>query len=430
MEQTETVIDRLRSATKHEHTRIEALPFFQALADGQLSLVSYVGFLRALSVIHEAFEQAMSQASHPVLASLWDPALRKLPLIDRDLAHFQRQSPAQTPVAVLRAHLLTQAIRARALDDPISLLGYLYVLEGSTLGGIVLRQQLAAAFGLSGSDGLAFVSSYGKATKARWKTFAARMSSAVPGRPEQDRVIAAAVEAFVGIGRAIESLHPLGGSAPRELARELNPAAGSHAIPIDAREVQAALRAGERSWRQFPYYQLRYGERGAQFTRSDSAWLVTLAEHPQPIVDQHVHWLGRVLASRGMPQWLLEQHLDILYEELVAAIPAVQADYARLRQAAHGLREQRRQYLGDQVLAAHTAAFDALVGGEWSARLPQTGGLLAAAVADEQLGIAGAVASIESWMTDGGRFPNDWIAAVRKTIRSARQQVGSAKRRA
>jgi hypothetical protein len=313
---------------------------------------------------------------------------------------------------VLRAQLLAQAIRQHCHNDPIVLLGYLYVLEGSTLGGLVLRQQVAQKFSLSGSDGLTYLSSYGKATNAHWKVFTERLNNVAISEAEQDRVIVAALEAFKGVGHIVEALYPFEPEPPRDLVRELNPAAGSHAVTTDPRELQAALRAGERSWQKFPYYEWRYGERGAQFTRSDSAWLVTLAAHGQAVADQQIGWLGRVLAARGMPRWLLEQHLDVLYEELVTAIPEQQEVYLRLKQSAAVLHEQRCRYLNDQALAAFIAAFDNQVGDEWSARLPETGGLLAAAVADEQSGITQAVPSIEVWLTDASRFPDYWIAAV------------------
>lgn len=415
-----TVMARLREATRQEHLRLEALPFFQALIAGDLPLVSYVGLLRGLSVVYEGFEQAMVQAHHPSLLAVWDPSMRKLPLIDRDLAYFQRFDLPQTPVAILRAHLLAQAIRGRAHDNLVSLLGYLYVLEGSTLDGIVLRKHLARTFTLLGADGLAYVSSYERETKTRWTALNQRMNAVLVDGSEQDGIIIAAAEALTGIGQMIAALFPFDANPPRDLVRELNPVAGSHAITTDARELAAALRAGERSWRHFPYYQWRYGERGAQFTRSDSAWLVTLAAHAQPVVDQQIRWLGRVLAARGMPQWMLQLHLELLYEELVAAIPEHGSTFVQLQRAADSLRVQREHYLSDQELTAHSAAFDQQVGQEWSTRLPRTGGLLAAAVADEQAGIMQAVTSIEGWMTDASRFPSHWIAAVHRTIQRAR----------
>ncbi len=423
MKEIAPVMDRLRTQTRDEHIRVEALPFFRALHARELPLASYVGFLRALSIVYEVFEQALMHTRHSALTAVWDSSLHKLPLIDRDLAYFQARGLPNAPVALLRAHLLTQQVRQRAHDDPISLLGYLYVLEGSTLGGLVLKAQVARAFELTASDGIAYLSSYEKSTRAHWQAFAGRMNGVLDDPAEQERVVAAAQEAFNGMGQIIAALYPFDANPTGDLVRTLNPAAGSHAIPHDPRELQAALRAGERTWRKFPYYQWRYGERGQQFTRSDSAWLVTLAAHEQVVVNQQISWLGRVLSSRGMPQWMLELHLRMLHEELVEAVPENHASYDRLQAAADMLRDTRRRYIGDDVLAALTLQFDQQVGAEWSAQLPHTGGLLAAAVADQQAGISQAVKNIEAWMTDDARFPHHWIAAVQLTIRAAREQA-------
>ena len=200
----------------------------------------------------------------------------------------------------------------------------------------------------------------------------------------------------------------------------LNPAAGHHAIPTDVREIRAALRAGERSWRRFPYYARRYGERGQYFTRSDSAWIVTLAQYPQEVVDKQMLWLGSLLSARGMSRWLLQVHLELLYAELVRIAPDRELLYARLLHAAAMLHALRRQYIGDEVGAALATQFDRRVGSALSSQLPETGSLLVAAVADEKAGIERAVISVEEWMTDSTRFPSAWIDAVRAVIQAAR----------
>ena len=203
----------------------------------------------------------------------------------------------------------------------------------------------------------------------------------------------------------------------------LNPEAGDHAVCSDPRELQAALRAGERSWRRFPYYEMRYAQRGRRFTRSDSAWLVSLARHGAAVVDGQIAWLGLVLASRGMPRWMLELHLEVLHAELSAASPGHEGCYATLLGAAAMLRAQRLAHIDEVVFAALSTAFARQVGDEWDARLPETGALLVAAVADEQEGIARAVPSIAGWMSDPSRFPPVWIDAVRSTLDRARQQL-------
>jgi hypothetical protein len=76
--------------------------------------------------------------------------------------------------------------------------------------------------------------------------------------------------------------------------------------------------------------------------------------------------------------------------------------------------------MSDELFESLAAEIDARVGGEWTARLPETGRLLLAAVADERAGIEQAVMSVEAWMTAPERFPAEWSAAVRAIIHAAR----------
>jgi hypothetical protein len=201
----------------------------------------------------------------------------------------------------------------------------------------------------------------------------------------------------------------------------LNPDAGFHAVPSDAREVEAAVRAGDASLRRFPYFEWRYGERARRFGHSDSAWLVTLAGLPPPLVERQVRWLGVLLSSRGMPQLLLERHLQTLHAELVAAVPERRADYDTLVQVAGVLRDDRLRHVDGERFATLAALFDDAVGSEWAERRAGIGELLVAAVADERSGVEHAVSSLTEWLTDPERFSPAWIEAVRRTIAAARR---------
>ncbi|MBV9773823.1 MAG: hypothetical protein JO040_07730 [Gemmatimonadetes bacterium] len=212
--------------------------------------------------------------------------------------------------------------------------------------------------------------------------------------------------------------------SPFVQARQLNPEAGSHPVSGDPREVRAALRADERSRREFPYYEARYGARGARFGASDGAWIATLAEHGQEGVDRQVLWLGEVLSCRGMPRWLLEHHLELLHDELVEALPERREGYAKLLGAAGLLRSQRHARLGEDDFLALARGFEDEVGPEWSRRLRGMGGILVAAVVDEKLGIDRAVPVLREWAADPSRFPPTWIAAVGRTLHAARARVG------
>src|SRR5215213_6195844 len=200
----------------------------------------------------------------------------------------------------------------------------------------------------------------------------------------------------------------------------INPSAGTYPVTSDPREVAASVAAGERSWREFPYYEARYGERGRMFGHSDSAWLSLVAEGPQEQVNAEVMWLGSVLSSRGMPQYLLERHLEFLHQELVAAVPGKRDGYDKLLRAAGLLRSLRTGQIGDESCRRLAAEFDQRVGPEWSGRFPHMGAILLSAAADERLGIGRAVPALEEWVTDPARFPGHWIQAAREILHRAR----------
>ena len=239
---------------------------------------------------------------------------------------------------------------------------------------------------------------------------------------DREDALEAALEAFAEIGQLVAALWPVDDRRPSELVGVLNPRAGTHGMPDDLREIRAALRAGEETWRRFPYYARRWGPRGRRFTRSDSAWLVTLCRLGPAELRHQVDWLGRVLAARGMPRWLLEIHLRQLHHTLVEEIGPSDL-YQRLADAAETLHEERRHHLDDDAFARLYAEFDVRVGDDWCERMRGTGGILASAVADDAAGIPRAVESLEGWMTDPDRFPARWIDAVRATLDDARRAV-------
>ncbi|MEU6230511.1 biliverdin-producing heme oxygenase [Streptomyces sp. NPDC047042] len=189
-----TVVERLRASTRTWHDSLEATPFASAMIAGTLPVERYVGQLAAYRPVLEALEGALAEAEAPDTTSVWSSDLVKLPLVERDLAYFAGLGTAPGSWAAEAAEAFTAEIRQRAeASDLPALLGFLYVMEGSTLGALVLHPYVTAAYRLSGTDGVAY---YTSGDRDRWARLTARMNRALTDPAVQDRVVAAAHSAY------------------------------------------------------------------------------------------------------------------------------------------------------------------------------------------------------------------------------------------
>ncbi|MDO8329764.1 MAG: biliverdin-producing heme oxygenase [Fluviicoccus sp.] len=415
------VMEILKQGTLVQHQALHGLPYFTALEGQKLEMASYAGWLAALRVVFEVLEQAFQRAACPGVVSWGVEVTGKRALVEQDWRHFTARGLPEPVRAMLQAHLFAQKIRRRALLEPRSLPGYWYVFEGSMLGGTLLKIQYARCFHLDPlSGGLDYLSCHGLSVKCQWEEFGQKMQ-AMDWKPSEVAGLAAAAnEAFEAMTNIFIALHPLDADACSFRADALNFEAGKHVVTNDIRELEAVFRAGERTWQVFPYCRLRYGERGERFTHSDSAWLTALSENEQVVVDEQIHWLGGLLAVRGMPTWMLESHLHILHDELVTAVPEKHQTYRRLLLAAHRLHQRRQRCIDDACFEMLAGWFDQHADAEWTRKMPGTGGLLVSAVVDERSGIQNAVGALAGWLTDASRFPQAWREAVQELIVQAK----------
>ncbi len=417
------IMARLKESTKGRHARLESLPYFAALMAHQLPLECYVAQLRALAIIHGVMESEVASIDDTPAAKVWDERLRKLPLLESDLRFFEPRVISDIPSALQAAIALTDKIRLRRVENPVTLLGYLYVFEGSTLGNNMHLPDVSATFHLDGSNGCSYYSSYQDRVRSSWEHFTGTVNSALTDPAEHAQIIEAAHEAFTGLEGVYKALFPIEEKGRAFHVARINPEAGNHPIPDDEREIQAALKASSRCREEFPYYALRYGERGKRFSDSDTCWLATLTGLDQATMQKQIDWLGRVLATRGMPLILLEYTLRFLHEELTKAGVQSKSSYGSLLQAAEALARARSERLSAMDLEALANDFEAAVGPELAKKYKNTGRLLASAVADEKNGVKGAVLSLQGWMTDAERFDETWVMAVNDIIAKANERA-------
>lgn len=422
--QSAPIMGRLKSETANRHAEIEALPCFKALMAHSLPLLSYVSQLKALAVIHGVLEHAIAESKDPVVRNVWSEDLRKLSLLEADIRFFEpRTGSSHTPIIQIALHM-AEKIRLRSVESAIALLGYLYVFEGSTLGNHMHRTDIISTFRLDAIDGSRYYHSYQDDVGSHWQAFSNKMNSALENSSEHDAIIEAAHEAFDGLDQLYAALHPISPQEQHPHITQINPEAGNHPMPEDEREIEAALKASTRAWKKFPYFSSRYGERGKRFSDSDTCWLVTLTQLDEPGLMKQIRWLGRYLASHGMPQIMLEHTLHFLHEELVSAAPENKASYDKLKAGAKDLRKTRIAIISEKDTTNIAAEFDQLVGPELAHDYAGSGELLVASVADDLSTLEGVAADLRNWMTDSQRFTEDWISSVNVTIEKSRNLAG------
>ncbi len=362
------------------------------LASGEAPKSLFAQWLRVSCVIQGALEAALRSCTESRVQEIASSVELRTQTLKADAACFDDQCDASSDAAQLTLAGFEQ-LRRWGRETPLRLIGALYVLEGSTLGARVLAPKLAH-LGRPDGRGLQYFSRVTESSKRTWPRFCHALDALVLDATtlaEVERGAIGTFEIFLTIAMSIlpdpEVLPP----QPMSLNRE----AGPHATTRDPRELTAAVDAGVRTWAEHPYFEARFGMRGRRFTRSDSAWLVTLAGMSQVAASRQLEWLVGLLATRGMPSYLVEAHLSNLHTNLLRAVPERAMRYADLDQLRLRLRDKRLSALPH---------FDRLASGIAEHPIAHLGPVIAGAVADERNGLDHAGYAVESWLTDRERF--------------------------
>lgn len=430
MAEKRSITRRLKAETAELHQRVERHPFVAAALRGELGLEAYRGYLRALASIHEALEALLDGTGHATVAAVWRPGMARRKTLERDLARLPTPRGRGATAIALAGRAAAGVLSGRADADPVSLLGDLYVLEGSTRGAPIFRRAVLKSLGGRAEGASTYFDTSGPGWQRRWSDFAARLDAAVTREGEARSVLAGAQAAFAAIESLFDAGHGAGRHADDRAVGALNPEAGRHPIPQDPAELEAACRAGERCWRRYPYLEHRYGERGRRFTDSDGAWVAALAEQSQADLDRQLDWLARVLVSRGLPRLVMEDHLSLLAEELTAARPDRRRRFDRLAAAAARFAGDRHSRIPAERWRELQAWFAARVetlpdAAPFRDGLEGMTDLVLAAVADRRSGLPAGPASLLPWLLHDASLPRGWAEAIEELVARAERCEGA-----
>ncbi|SDO53467.1 Heme oxygenase [Klenkia soli] len=178
------VMLQLRTATATEHQQLEDT---LDLLDPGLTparLIAVLGRMHAFWTTAEAGLDAWAAARPDDAADVDWSARRRSDLFAADLDALDAPpGPGPGP------HLPAPASTAEAL-------GTMYVLEGSTLGGVFIDRHLGTLPALAGVGRLSAFSPYGDQTGARWASFRRSVRDHVARGGDPDALVAAARRTF------------------------------------------------------------------------------------------------------------------------------------------------------------------------------------------------------------------------------------------
>ncbi|GAB3588629.1 biliverdin-producing heme oxygenase [Hymenobacter daeguensis] len=170
---------RLRLETRPYHDAVEANAFNTALTAGTVTQAETAQFLARMYGFMQPYEVAL-RLHAAGFGPAWQLAQRyRAPLILEDLAHLG--FPAEPPLCNTMPPLGTRA----------QLLGAMYVMEGSTLGGQVIARQLDKA----GISAHAFFTGRAERTGPLWKSFCQLLGEAATDA-DQAAIVASAILTF------------------------------------------------------------------------------------------------------------------------------------------------------------------------------------------------------------------------------------------
>src|SRR3954464_6094559 len=120
----------LRAATAVAHERLHHLPALAPLAEGTISRPAYAALLRRMLGFHLAVERCVAEGPSVLGLGIDVTERRRSPLLRADLAALGATDEG------------VEAAALPALGSAAQVLGCLYVVEGSTLGGRELARRL------------------------------------------------------------------------------------------------------------------------------------------------------------------------------------------------------------------------------------------------------------------------------------------------
>jgi heme oxygenase len=194
-----TLQETLKSSTRGFHDAAEGHNFQGLLAQALLPLDDYKRYLEQLFLVHSILEEKIREnwKADPRLSAVVLENQMQEPFLKKDLEFLKTDYRKIAPLPSTAK--FTQQIEAAAKSNPISLLGFHYVLLGSKHGGKFIAKNVREKYSFTGSGAIYF-DPYGDQFMPCWKTFINALNEAPLSDTDTASVIEAAKMTFLSIG--------------------------------------------------------------------------------------------------------------------------------------------------------------------------------------------------------------------------------------
>ncbi len=182
----------LRAVTRAPHRRIDHHPLMAPLLDAELSLEHYGLVLEFFAEFYRRLQPVLEIQLGRTHYSFSD----RTAWLRADLLALEQRGYE-------RSHFSDERLFPFPVTDVPTLIGLLYVIEGSTLGGQVIARQVQQSLGVSVLHGGRFFYGYGEQTEQHWQDFWDFANSMT--QPDDELVMAeAAVATFDALADGLD----------------------------------------------------------------------------------------------------------------------------------------------------------------------------------------------------------------------------------
>ena len=193
------IANLLRTQTAEKHQQLESLMFVNDIMNNSLSIDDYKKLLTINYIIHQKLENKLANMLDNEIAEQLQMKNRlKLDSLEKDLSYWEIDAVS---LPALNFELFVPE------KNNAEVLGALYVLEGATLGGNIIKKHILANSNFKGKeDGINYYGVYGDELSAKWKTFVSVLNKTVQ-EADYEKTVNSANETFENLIKLSKQLN-------------------------------------------------------------------------------------------------------------------------------------------------------------------------------------------------------------------------------